>query len=84
MFEVGKDYRFRIIVDGAETIIYGNVEAFEPPLVKTRDVPMLKATPVEGEGFMPFLLEDDPTGKVHRGLIINTASSNFISAVIDD
>lgn len=38
MFEVGKDYRFRIIEGSSEVTFVGTVEKYEHPLLKLADV----------------------------------------------
>ncbi|KTQ97556.1 hypothetical protein NS226_04215 [Aureimonas ureilytica] len=39
MFQVGKSYEFRMIEGDDEVVFLGDVEAYEHPLLKIRDVP---------------------------------------------
>lgn len=69
MFEVGKRYRYKIIIDGEEASTGGIVERYEHPLLKFKDS--------DAGDFMPHM-----KGKITRGQIINVTSPNFISAVL--
>jgi hypothetical protein len=69
MFEVGKKYEIRMIVDGEETTMWQTVEKYEHPLVKFADVHAKDVKPYLKEGTIP-------------GAIVNVTSPNFISAVI--
>jgi hypothetical protein len=68
MFEVGKRYGVRMIIDGEETISWRTIECYEHPLLKFADVNVRSQ-----ESHLP-----DTT---LRGEIINVTSPNFISAV---
>ncbi|ALN75824.1 hypothetical protein [Aureimonas sp. AU20] len=83
MFEVGKRYEFRMIEGGDEVVSWGEVEAYEHPVLKLRDSPereipahLMPRRPL-GQG------ADRGPGTVPRrpGQIINVTSPNFISAV---
>ena len=66
MFELGKRYEIRMIVDGVETMMWQTVEKYEHPLLKFADVQPEK----------PYL--ERPI----FGEVINVTSPNFISAVL--
>lgn len=70
MFEVGKKYEIRMIIDGEETTMWKTVEKYEHPL--------LKFTDVHAKG-NEFLKE-----KTIHGEIVNATSPNFISAKLKD
>lgn len=68
MFEAGKRYQIRMIIDGEDSMLWRTVEKYEHPLVKFADT--------------HFDARNDylPAGSV-RGEIVNVTSPNFISAV---
>ncbi len=71
MFEIGKKYEMRMIIDGKETTMMGIVEKYEYPLLKLADT-VVKAS----GGYLE--------AKTIRGDIINVTSPNFISATVQD
>lgn len=83
MFEVGKHYEFRMIEGEDEVVFWGDVEAYEHPLLKVRDIPEheiaapFRPRPAPGQG------ADTSSGTVSRqpGPIINVTSPHFISAI---
>ena len=71
MFEVGKNYEFRMIEGGDEVMFWGQVETYDPPLIKLFDVNInlnISQTSVQ-------------KSQLISGRIINVSSPNFISAV---
>jgi len=70
MFEIGKKYEIRMIIDGDEATMWRTVETYEHPLVKFADVHITSD-----------LL---PGRSIMRGEIVNVTSPNFISALISD
>lgn len=68
MFETGKRYEVRMIIDGEETTMWRTVERYEHPLVKFAD------THINADS-------DLLPGTTVRGETINVTSPNFISAV---
>jgi len=68
MFEVGRRYEVRMIIDGGETIMWRIVEKYEHPLLKFADAHF--------DAKNEYL----PASTV-RGEIVNVSSPNFISAV---
>lgn len=69
MFEVGKKYEIKMIIDGQESTFWRTVEKYDHPLVKFADV--------EPKQFNEFLA----TQRL-RGEIVNITSPNFISALV--
>jgi len=69
MFEAGKRYEIRMIVDGAETTMWRTVESYDHPLVKFADV--------HDKGVKNYI-----PAKTIRGEIVNVTSPNFVSAVM--
>lgn len=67
MFEVGKSYEIRMIIDGSESTAILTVEKYEHPLVKFAD------THIEIRGSYP-------AAHTVQGAIVNITSPNFISA----
>lgn len=83
MFQVGKHYEFRMIEGDDEIQFWGDVEAYEHPLLKLKDTPerpipirlMHGDAPGEQPAQAPQMVPRQP------GQIINVTSPNFISAV---
>ncbi|HEV2575136.1 MAG TPA: hypothetical protein VGU72_25605 [Beijerinckiaceae bacterium] len=71
MFEIGKKYEIRMIIDGEETKFWRTVEKIDHPLVKFAD------TYFDSKN---EYLQD----RWIRGEIINITSPNFVSAVIHE
>ena len=69
MFEAGKKYEIKMIIDSEETTMWRTVENYEHPLIKFADV----HSKAVGEFLKP---------KILHGEIINVTSPNFISAKI--
>ncbi|MBP0447903.1 hypothetical protein J8J14_24555 [Roseomonas sp. SSH11] len=67
MFEVGKTYEIRMVIDGEETTIFRQVEAYDHPLVKFADV-------VQAQ--IDFVPEQRVPGE-----ILNVTSPSFVGAV---
>ena len=72
MFEVGRKYKIRMIIDGNETTMWQTVEKYEHPLLKFADVEIREDT--------KFGM---PAGTI-KGEIINITSPNFISAKLTE
>ncbi len=83
MFKVGAHYEFRMIEGDDEVQFGGEVEAYEPPLLKLKDTPehpfpiqfMPGNAPGEQPPQAPQMIPRQP------GQIINVTSPNFISAL---
>jgi len=76
VFEVGREYEFRIIEGAGETSFRGTIAEYEHPLIKLADPP---AGTFVGEG-----LEEEPiefNALPRAGRIINVISPHFVSAV---
>ncbi|ABD88089.1 hypothetical protein [Rhodopseudomonas palustris] len=71
LFEVGKRYEFRMIIDGEETRFWRTIAQYQHPMVKFADV--------ESKAVNELL-----KAKTLHGEIINVTSPNFISATIQD
>jgi hypothetical protein len=69
VFQVGKRYEIRMILDGEETMSWATVEHYEHPLLKFADVNVRS-------------LESHLPDTILHGEIINVTSPNFISAVL--
>lgn len=67
MFEVGKNYEFRMIEGGDEVTFWGQIEKYEHPLIKLSDLHLELRAVQKSE-------------TIH-GRIINVTSPNFVSAV---
>jgi len=85
LFRVGRKYKFHMMVDGKETILWGTVEAYDHPLLKLEDVEpaLLPNIRILASEAGPVLAEVKPDAieDVIRGQIINVTCPNFISAV---
>lgn len=78
MFEIGKKYEIRMIIDGSETTFWRTVEKYEHPLVKFSDESIRISLPMPpGFGNKNRVTESKIVGE-----IINVSSPNFISAVL--
>ena len=66
MFEVGRNYEIRMIIDGVETTMWQTIERYEHPLLKFADVT------INAENGLPT--------RTIKGEIVNVTSPNFISA----
>ncbi len=64
-------HEIRMLSDGDETMFWGTVERYEPPLLKLADHVTPKGDPFFPPGTVP-------------GQIINVTSPNFISAVLNE
>lgn len=71
MFEVGKRYVLRRLIDGQESTSSGRVEAYEFPLLKTAD----EVFPMDSPYF---------PGGITRGEIINVSSPSFVGAELSE
>ena len=71
MFEAGKTYEIKMIIDGEETKMWQTVEKYDHPLLKFADVDT-KAP------------NEFTQAKTVRGEIVNVTSPYFISAKLRD
>lgn len=78
MFKVGVNYEFRMLKGGDETLFWGEIESYEHPLIKLKDVDPVHLHVREPDG---STIVDMKTAKGIPGEIINVTSPNFISAV---
>lgn len=76
MFEVGKEYEFRLIEGADETSFRGTIVEYEHPLIKLAD-PTAAMIVIEGLEEEPVELNSLP----RAGRIINVTSLHFVSAV---
>ena len=83
MFEVGKTYKFKWIVDGEELTMWGEVEHYDHPLLKTADHEPPTLVIDFGDGDEKKVVAPK-SRSVIRGEIINVTSPNFISAQLQD
>lgn len=75
MFEVGQEYEFRMIEGGDEVLFWGDIEAYEHPIIKLRDHEITDPLLIGGAERAP----DERV--IIPGKVINITSPNFISGV---
>ena len=83
MFEVGRHYEFKMIEDGDEVTFWGEVAAYDHPLLRLADGRMAIQLVADAPFEVVERAKRQEEASVVPGRIINVTSPNFVSAIPD-